>query len=265
MQLRGEGKLLEAQRLLARTKYDLEMMQEVGYLLRHRELQPPPRRPQARREAVHADRLLPQGLPAHHRRIARHHPADQGDVHRRPDAQGSARRARVPPAQRDGQPAAEVRGIRADVEPGGLRLRHAQQVRAGKNRRRSRRAGHPPDRPGRSGNRRPAPPRARCRTCWREIEQARRSRRAHAGHDAHQATGRRPLRLHPGGRLQGPLPAQRNPDARARGNSPRPAPGRLRRARRREPAARRASTCPKSRWSRSSTPTRPGSCAARRR
>ena len=31
MQLRGEGKLLEAQRLLARTKYDMEMIQEVGY------------------------------------------------------------------------------------------------------------------------------------------------------------------------------------------------------------------------------------------
>ncbi|WP_428386240.1 excinuclease ABC subunit UvrB [Mucisphaera sp.] len=31
MQLRSEGKLLEAQRLLARTKYDLEMMEEVGY------------------------------------------------------------------------------------------------------------------------------------------------------------------------------------------------------------------------------------------
>ena len=31
MQLRGDGKLLEAQRLLARTKYDLEMIQEVGY------------------------------------------------------------------------------------------------------------------------------------------------------------------------------------------------------------------------------------------
>jgi excinuclease ABC subunit B len=31
MQLRSEGKLLEAQRLLARTKYDLEMIEEVGY------------------------------------------------------------------------------------------------------------------------------------------------------------------------------------------------------------------------------------------
>src|SRR4051812_35102976 len=31
MKLRGQGKLLEAQRLLARTKYDIEMIQEVGY------------------------------------------------------------------------------------------------------------------------------------------------------------------------------------------------------------------------------------------
>ncbi|MEL7089946.1 MAG: excinuclease ABC subunit B, partial [Planctomycetota bacterium] len=31
MELRGEGKLLEAQRLLARTKYDLEMLEEVGF------------------------------------------------------------------------------------------------------------------------------------------------------------------------------------------------------------------------------------------
>jgi excinuclease ABC subunit B len=31
MTLRGEGKLLEAQRLIARTKYDLEMIVEVGY------------------------------------------------------------------------------------------------------------------------------------------------------------------------------------------------------------------------------------------
>ncbi|MEM9881941.1 MAG: excinuclease ABC subunit UvrB, partial [Planctomycetota bacterium] len=31
LELRGEGKLLEAQRLLARTKYDLEMIEEVGF------------------------------------------------------------------------------------------------------------------------------------------------------------------------------------------------------------------------------------------
>jgi excinuclease ABC subunit B len=31
MHLRGQGRLLEAQRLLARTRYDLEMMEEIGY------------------------------------------------------------------------------------------------------------------------------------------------------------------------------------------------------------------------------------------
>ena len=56
-----------------------------------RELQPPPRRPQAGGEAVHADRLLPEGFPAHHRREPRHAPADQGDVQRRPSAQGGPR------------------------------------------------------------------------------------------------------------------------------------------------------------------------------
>ena len=76
LQLRGEGKLLEAQRLLARTKYDLEMMQEVGYCTGIENYSRPPRRPPARGEAVHADRLLPEGFPADHRRVARHASAD---------------------------------------------------------------------------------------------------------------------------------------------------------------------------------------------
>ena len=51
MQLRSEGKLLEAQRLLARTKYDLEMIEEVGYCsgienyAAHLEGRPPGSRP----------------------------------------------------------------------------------------------------------------------------------------------------------------------------------------------------------------------------
>ncbi len=51
MALRHEGKLLEAQRLLSRTKYDLEMMQEVGYCSgienysRHLDGRPPGSRP----------------------------------------------------------------------------------------------------------------------------------------------------------------------------------------------------------------------------
>ena len=51
MRLRGEGRLLEAQRLLARTKYDLEMIAEVGYCSgienysRHLDGRPPGARP----------------------------------------------------------------------------------------------------------------------------------------------------------------------------------------------------------------------------
>jgi excinuclease ABC subunit B len=60
MHLRHEGKLLEAQRLLARTKYDLEMIEEVGYCSgienysRHLDGRAPGSSP------VHAARLLPR-------------------------------------------------------------------------------------------------------------------------------------------------------------------------------------------------------------
>ncbi len=46
-------------------------------LLGHRELLPPHRRPRARLGAAHADRLLPRGLPARHRRVARDRAADR--------------------------------------------------------------------------------------------------------------------------------------------------------------------------------------------
>ena len=68
MELRQQGKLLEAQRLLARTKYDCEMLQEMGYLLGDRELLAAPGTAAAGGEALHADGLFPEGLPADHRR-----------------------------------------------------------------------------------------------------------------------------------------------------------------------------------------------------
>ena len=67
MRLRGEGKLLEAQRLLARTKYDLESLLEVGVCpgienySRHLDGR------QAGGEAVYADRLFPEGFFVHYR------------------------------------------------------------------------------------------------------------------------------------------------------------------------------------------------------
>ena len=102
MTLRGQGKLLEAQRLLARTRYDLEMMAEVGFCSGIENYSRHLGRPQAGRETVHADRLFPQGLSADPRRIACDDSADQGDVQRRSAAQGSARRAWFPASQCDG-------------------------------------------------------------------------------------------------------------------------------------------------------------------
>ena len=51
-----------------RTEYDLEMLREVGYLPRDRELLPPPARARAGRAADLPARLLPRGLPHGHRR-----------------------------------------------------------------------------------------------------------------------------------------------------------------------------------------------------
>ena len=57
-------------------------------MLGHRELQPAPRRAGAGRDAVHAARLLPQGLPLRDRREPRGRAAAARAVRRRPLAQG---------------------------------------------------------------------------------------------------------------------------------------------------------------------------------
>jgi excinuclease ABC subunit B len=69
---RLEGKLLEAQRLSARTRFDMEMLD--------RELQPALVRARRRRATRHAVRFFPRGLPAVRRRVTRHGAADSRDV-----------------------------------------------------------------------------------------------------------------------------------------------------------------------------------------
>ena len=69
-----EGKLLEAQRLRMRTEYDLEMLREVGFC-NGVENYSAPMEGRGRGGAEHAHRLLPQGLPDDHRRVAPDHPA----------------------------------------------------------------------------------------------------------------------------------------------------------------------------------------------
>ena len=94
-----------------------------------------------------------------------------------------------------------------------------------------------------------------------EIRERVERQRARPDHDADQADGRAAHRLPRRQRRQGALPAQRHRDGRAGRDPARPAPGHVRRPGRHQPAARRASTSRRCRWSPSSTPTRKGSCA----
>ena len=96
----SRGKLIEAQRIEQRTRYDLEMLREVGFCSGvenySRVLSPPP----GRLDAVHPARLLSEGLSDVHRRVARHAAAGARHVGRRPRAQDQPCGIRLPPAER---------------------------------------------------------------------------------------------------------------------------------------------------------------------
>ena len=107
--LESQGKLLEAQRIGQRTRYDIEMLQEIGYCngvenySRHLARRPPGSRPWTLLDYFPADWMV--FIDESHMMI----PTDSGHVRRGPLAQRSAGRARFPAAQRAGQPPAEVR------------------------------------------------------------------------------------------------------------------------------------------------------------
>ena len=132
-------------------------------LLRHRELLAPHRRPRSGRGAVHAARLLPRRLALRDRRVPRHGPADPRDVRGRQDAEGDPGRVRVPPAERAGQPAAAVRGVREEGQPDRVHVRHARSLRA-PDLEPHRRADRAPDGPRRPRGAGPPHPRARSTT-----------------------------------------------------------------------------------------------------
>jgi hypothetical protein len=108
---------------------------------------------------------------------------------------------------------------------------------------------------------RPAAPRST--TC--SARSARwRGRLPHAVHRADQAHGRGPDRIPARARRARALHAFRHRHAGAHRDHPRPAPRRVRRAGRHQPAAR-GPRHPECAWSPSSTPTRKASCAPRPR
>ena len=261
-ELKAEGKLLEAQRLEMRVNYDLEMLETMGFTQRHRELLAAPRRPQ--RRASPPNTLIDYFGEDFLCIIDESHvtvPADPRHARGRPQPQDHARRARVPAAERAGQPAAalrRVRGARAAVR---LRLGDAGRLRAA----------------------------ASAQQIVEQIIRPTGLVDPEIVVRPIEGTGRRPHR-----RDQGRAPAaderilvttltkkmaedltdylfeqgirvrylhSRHRHARARRDPARPARGRVRRASSASTCCARGSTCRRSRSSRSSTPTRKASCA----
>ena len=114
-ELNGQNKLLEAQRLQMRTAYDIEMMRQVGFCSgienysMHIDGRERGSAPNCLLDYFPEDFLLV--IDESHVTV----PADRRHVRGRHVPQADARRARLPAAVGDGQPAAEVRGVhRAD-------------------------------------------------------------------------------------------------------------------------------------------------------
>ena len=130
------GKLVEAQRLEQRTRFDLEMLQEIGHCkgienyTRHLSGAAPGA------AAGDAGRLPAEGRADVPRREPRDDRPARRHVQRRPGAQDDARRVRLPPAVGARQPAAQVRGVRGQDAPGRVRLGDAGGLREGARRRR---------------------------------------------------------------------------------------------------------------------------------
>ena len=160
-----EGRLLEAQRLEQRTHVRSRNAGGDRLLRRHRELFALSHRPPARRAAADPVRISARQRARLHRREPRHRAADRRHVSRRLPAQGDARRIRLPPALLHGQPAAALRGMGRDAAADGACLGDAGRLGDGADRRRLRRAGHPPDRPHRSAGRDPPGAQRRSTTC----------------------------------------------------------------------------------------------------
>ena len=94
------GKLIEAQRIAQRTRYDIEMLQEIGFCsgIENYSRVLSRRAPGSSPYTLH--RLLPEGFPADRGREPCYPAAGPRDVSRRPRAQGKSGRKRLPPAER---------------------------------------------------------------------------------------------------------------------------------------------------------------------
>ena len=233
-----DGKLVEAQRLEQRTRFDLEMLQELGFCKgienysRHFSGAAPGEPPPTLVDYLPPDALML--LDESHVLIGQLNGMYNGDRARKENLVDYGFRL---PSALDNRPlkfneferkmrqAVFVSATPADYEK--------RTAGAGG------RATGASDRPRRSGNRGASGAHAGRRRARRD-QRAREGGRARAGHGADQAHGRAADRVSRRSRRQGALPAQRYRHGRARRDHPRFAPRHLRRAGRDQPAARGA-------------------------
>ena len=127
--LQSQGKLLEAQRLEQRTRFDMEMLEEMGYCQgienysRHLTGRKPGEPPPTLMEYLPANALVI--VDESHVTV----PQTRGHVPRRPLPKVNPRRVWLPPSLGPGQPAAHVRRIRALRPAAPLYLGHPGRIR----------------------------------------------------------------------------------------------------------------------------------------
>ena len=263
--LRARGQAARGPAPAQRTQYDLEMMQEIGFCngienySRHLDGRAPGEPPYTLLDFFPDDFLVV--LDESHSVAAPAH----GHVRGRPLPQGDADRLRLPPAVGRRQPAAAAsRSSWSRVGQIDLPVGHARALRAGTV---SSQIVEQVIRP--TGLVDPEvvvkPTKGQIDDLIERDHGGRRARRAGPGDHADQEDGRGPERLPAGAGDEGALPALRGRHHGAHRDPARPAPRRVRRARRASTCCARASTCPRCRSWRSSTPTRRASCAARPR
>ncbi len=170
-------------------------------LLGDRELQPPPLRPEAGRDAEHAARLLPARQPPVHRRVARQPRPDPRDVRRRlqPQDRPWSSTASASPAPSTTARSGSTSGRRSSASGSSSRPPPATTRSPCPAARSSSRSSAPPACSTRSSA--SSPPGARSPRCWPRPE-ADRQGRARPDHHPDQAPGRGPVPLPQGARAQ---------------------------------------------------------------
>ena len=124
-------RLLEAQRLRMRTSYDIEMMRQIGTCsgIENYSRHIDGRAPAARRTACSTTSRQTFSWSS----MSRTSPClRSGNVRGRHVAEADAGGTRLPAAERDGQPAAPLRGVRGAHRPDHLSVRHPGKLRAAK-------------------------------------------------------------------------------------------------------------------------------------